>query len=98
MEKPAETATLSEEKHSINWGFVVWPLLILLLYALSEGPVTMVKYKGHISDGSRQSLEKFYKPLDWAYLKTPLHKPLGMYLHWWAPAWYDKNGDFDIVN
>ena len=38
-------------------------------------------------------LGKFYAPLYWAYNETPLHKPLGMYMHLWVPIAFKKNGE-----
>jgi hypothetical protein len=94
MEKPAETTTPKEAKHSINWGaLILWPIVILILYVLSSGPVSMIMEKS-ASSRSNQLARKFYAPLGWAYDNTPLHKPLGMYAHLWAPEFFDKNGDF----
>ncbi|HZQ45766.1 MAG TPA: hypothetical protein VFC07_02040 [Verrucomicrobiae bacterium] len=94
MEKPAETTTTAKEKQSIPWmSFVVWPFVILVLYALSVGPIMLVMDKGTISFGAGAFLKKFYGPLEWAYDKTPLHKPLGLYLHLWEPKWFDKKGE-----
>jgi hypothetical protein len=113
MEKPAETATpgpvapttAGVGKHSIYWGFIVWPVAILLLYVLSFGPVmrfgslmllTVTRnnkscfYTSPRRDGF---LARFYAPLGWAYNETPLHKPLGMYMHLWIPGAFDKNGE-----
>jgi len=91
VEEP-ETTTTVKEKHSINWGAIIlWPIVILLLYVLSLGPVMMMMEKGHIS--ARNVLFRFYEPLRWAYEDTPLRKPLGMYLHIWAPHYFDKNGN-----
>jgi hypothetical protein len=64
----------------------------LVLYVLSIGPVWMLMAKGNFSASGR-SLDKFYTPLKWAYLKTPLHKPLGIYFHLWAPTMFDKRGE-----
>ena len=92
-EKPAETTAPDEEKHSINWGaLILWPVVILILYVLIIGPVMMMMDK---SAGSRsnQLARKFYAPLGWAYDNTPLHKPLGMYLHLWVPEIFNKNGN-----
>jgi hypothetical protein len=105
MEKTAETIT-PKERHSIPWtGFIVWPLVILLLYALSFGPVmrfgsmmlllTTRNNQSYIHTSPQRDrfLGKFYAPLGWAYNETPLHKPLGMYMHLWSPTAFNKNGD-----
>jgi hypothetical protein len=92
MEKPVETTTPIEEKHSINWGFVVWPFAVLLMYVLSNGPMMMMMEKEHISVDHR-FVKMFYWPCGWAYFQTPLHKPLGMYMHLWVPNAFDKHGN-----
>jgi hypothetical protein len=98
MDAQPETTTPIEEKHSFNWqAFILWPFLILVLYVLSLGPVEMMTARGIISsapgDSVNELLYGFYTPLRWAYGHKPLHKPLGMYLHLWAPRLFDKNGD-----
>ncbi len=94
MEKPAETTKPKEERHSINWGaLILWPVVILLLYVLSGGPVMMMRDQGRIR-WDNQVVWSFYRPLTWAYNKTSLHKPLGMYFHLWDSNDYDKNGDW----
>lgn len=91
MERLAETTTPNEEKHSKSLpGFIVWPFVILILYVLSVGPVEMMEDKGRISHNN--PMLRIYEPLAWAYMKTPFHKPLGMYLHLWSKH-FDKNGD-----
>jgi hypothetical protein len=91
MEKPA-TTTPKNEKHSFNWGaLILWPVVIVLFYVLSAGPVAMMQEKGFISPGN-EFFNKFYEPFIWAYEDTPLHKPLGLYLHLWVPDIFDKNG------
>jgi hypothetical protein len=35
----------------------------------------------------------FYKPLEWAYYNTLLHKPLGLYYHLWIPSTIDNKGN-----
>src|ERR1700722_5006984 len=94
MNKQVGTTTPIKESRSFNWrGVLFWPFLILLLYALSSGPVLMLMEKRHLA--GNQFLNSFYMPLDWAYQKTFFHKPLGMYLHLWTDV-YDKNGEIVI--
>jgi hypothetical protein len=90
-EQPATTAP-ADAKHSIPWGFIVWPLVIPMLYVLSWGPGMMMYHNGRITSHN-QFAWKFYAPCFWAYSETPLHKPLGMYLHLWVPQDYDKTGE-----
>ncbi len=67
MEKPVETATAAEKKHTVNWvALILWPFVILLLYVLSFGPVGMLQESGHISPGN-EFLNKLYDPVVWAY-------------------------------
>ncbi len=106
MDEQPATTTPKDEKYSIPWtGFIVWPVLILLLYVLSFGPAmrfgSMVMVlrtrnnKSYIYNlGQRNGfLGKFYAPIYWAYNETPLHNPLGMYMHLWIPTAFNKNGD-----
>jgi hypothetical protein len=90
MEKPDETTTPNGEKHSINWGaLILWPAVILLLYVLSGGPYMKMLDKQHTG----HMVTEFYIPSARAYTDTPLHKPLGLNFHLWAPGIFDKNGD-----
>jgi hypothetical protein len=91
MEEPAETMT--EEKRVGRWsGYVVWAAGILVLYVLSIGPVTLMWRRDFLPPTST-FLWNVYSPLRWAYLKTPLHRPIGMYLHLWDPLSCDKKGE-----
>ena len=94
MEEPAETR--EETKHSGGFGiYALWAGVVLLLYVLSAGPLQLLVAKGIWQRRSigNFSLESIYDPLIWAYDETPLHKPLGMYMHLWCPGGWDKNGD-----
>jgi hypothetical protein len=89
-----ETTTLIEEKFSFNWRiFILWPFVILLLYVLSLGPVVGMQAKQR-DWYFGPALSVFYMPLEWTYEKTPLQKPLGMYLRLWAPEYFTKEGEF----
>ena len=92
MDEQTETATPKDEKHSINWGFIVWPVVILILYVLSSGPVMMMGAKGRIAPENKVVL-MFYSPFGWAMDVTPLGKPMRIYYHLWAPKHFDKNGE-----
>jgi hypothetical protein len=105
MEKPAETTTPKDEKHSVNLGFIVWPLVILILYLLSFGPFWMMIEKGLIGPlmitnrrviPNNKFIFKFYQPVFWAYDNTLFHKPLGIYLHLWVPKLIDNNGEYRL--
>jgi hypothetical protein len=93
MEAPPETKTPVGTKRSSGWWLlIVWPLVILLLYVLSFGPVFLLFSKGSLSPRNK-FIFNLYHPLFWAHARTPLRKPLGMYLHLWVPQIFDKNGD-----
>jgi hypothetical protein len=80
MDEQPAIAAPKDEKHSINWGaLILWP-------------VAMMEEKGRISH-SNEFMRVFYMPWTWAYNGTPLHKPLGLYLHLWLPKHFDKKGD-----
>jgi hypothetical protein len=94
MEEPAETR--EETKHSRGFGrFVVWVGTILVLYVLSLGPLAML---AEMMQKRNQPLPGWlyglYIPVTWAYEKTSLHKPLGMYFHLWCPSKFDKDGEY----
>ena len=87
-----QTDLPSEEKHSVSQtGFIVWLFVILSLYLISNGPIRMLETDGSCPDGN-ELVCRFYAPWKWAYNDTPLHTPLGMYLHLWDPAGFDKDG------
>ncbi len=93
MEKPAETTAAKDEKRSAFLpGFIVWPVVILLLYVLSIGPIWMLVVKKRIPPFN-EFMDTLYAPIEWAYGQAPLHKPLGMYFHLWVPTIVDKDGD-----
>ena len=80
-------ATTSEEKSSRSyWGFVLWPLTILLLYALSFGPLLLLYSKGLIN---HKFANIYTRPLDFLF-EAPLYR---MYLHLWVPNYYDIHGE-----
>lgn len=103
--KPETTITTaqntpSEDKHSFNWGWIAWPLVVLFLYGLSSGPYVMMVERQIHNDNSwllKGRVDKiantFYAPLGWVYESTFLHKPVGMYLHLWAPNLIGKDGN-----
>lgn len=93
MDERQEPTIPIEEKNSFNWRvFILWPVMILCLYVFSLGPVAMMDEKGLITTRNSYYFQ-IYLPLFWVYEATPLHKPLGLYLHLWAPKNFDKNGN-----
>jgi hypothetical protein len=91
-EQPEATVPAGEKHSSFLPGFIIWPFVILLLYIFSSGPVALLEDKGRVSRGN-VFLRQFYAPWRWAYNDTPLRRPLGMYLHFWIPNHFDKNGN-----
>jgi len=74
--------TASEEKSSRSyWGFVLWPVAVIVLYVLSIGPVLFATDRGIIS----HNVLNFYKPLVLVVNGTPLRKPFRMYQRLWLP-------------
>ena len=99
MEEPAETR--EETNDSRGFGiYALWAGVVLVLYVLSWGPFMMVAQKNFAARRTpnpnlMRPMARLYRPLGWAYAHTPLHKPLGMYLHLWSPQAWDKNGDIN---
>ncbi len=52
----------------------------------------MMMRNGHINIANK-TWWHFYRPLGWAYIRTPVHKPLGMYFHLWDSENFNKYGD-----
>jgi hypothetical protein len=93
MDEPTQSAEpTTEAKRSRGLAsYLVWGFGIVVLYILSFGPAVFLQISGTL--GPSTYAVYFYRPWNWAYRHTPLHKPLGIYLHLWAPSFYDKNGD-----
>lgn len=89
--KPAITE--AEDKQSSGLGaFLVWPLAVLIVYLLCIGPFVMLVDRQVVSGKMEAMLEVIYAPVEWAYDNTPLHKPIGMYLHLWSKR-FNAKGD-----
>lgn len=93
-----KTTKSKKKKRPIGWGWLVWSCLFLALYVLSVGPVVMIagRKKPVPHFAARIAVRRFYAPLGWVYETKLFHKPLGKYLHLWAPALYDRNGNMSI--
>ena len=86
--------TTNEEKSSRSyWGFVLWPLAVVVLYVLSAGPVLLAVQKG-ITDFRTL---RVYKPLATTIEATPLKTPFGMYLNLWCPGFYRGGTDLFFI-
>jgi len=79
----------------VVWVWLWWLGGILFLYVLSTGPVLMMVERGLIRSGQPgwRAAGIVYWPVSWAYQKTALHKPFGMYWHLWAPRLIDSKGN-----
>jgi hypothetical protein len=78
-----------------TWMF--WLGCAVLIYVVSAGPAAMLYVKGSLGRGtSYRIVGAFYLPLAYANEETILHKPLGMYLHLWAPELFDRHGQPNI--
>jgi hypothetical protein len=95
IETPESTVP-SHGKHSFNWGWIVWPGVIFVLYFLSWGPIMRLSGQKPLSQYNPVLLG-IYRPWVLAYFHTPLRKPLGIYMHWWAPAWFTEDGNWRMI-
>jgi len=78
--------------------FLCWAMVIFLLYLAGLGPtVWLIRTRGVPPMGSMayKTLTAVYAPVQWMYHDTPLHKPLGMYVHLWDPNDFDADGKMD---
>ena len=78
------------------WVWLCWLPVIVALYLLSLGPVMMMLQNRVISPSmpTITFIMTFYYPIDWAGNKIPmLKRPIGMYLHLWAPKLIDSKGN-----
>ncbi len=76
--------------------WIIVPVIFVVLYFLSVGPV-MLWVRSRLAVGAPpQSLSVIvtvYGPMEWLYDHTPLHKPIGIYLHLWIPDKFDSKGN-----
>ena len=90
MDEPTQPVE-PRRSRGFSWC-LIWGFMIVALYVLSTGPLARLEGKALIRPPVSRVLTRLYAPCNWAYAKTPLHKPLGMYLQLWCPT-YDKNGE-----
>jgi hypothetical protein len=92
MSDTTQPAPETDEKNSRGLGsYVVWAFVAVIVYVLSSGPAIRFTEK---SGKPSPIIELIYRPLGWAYGKTSLWKPLGLYWRLWAPRAFDKNGKY----
>jgi|ERR1043166_1407354 hypothetical protein len=88
MAETAQPTPETDEKKSRGLGsYVLRAFVAVMVYVLSSGPVLrfMVYCPRPRRDTVSYCYKIVYRPLDWAYAKTPLSWPLGMYWHMWVP-------------
>jgi hypothetical protein len=83
-------STASEEKGGRSyWGFVIWPVVAVMVYVLSIGPVAFLIDKGLVSGEALV----IYWPLQGAIEQSHLHKPFYKYVGLWvshpSDVWYE---------
>jgi hypothetical protein len=95
MDEPTQSAQPTEEvsrsggrAHYLGWAF-----MMVVLYVLSFGPFYLTAVNRRLTPAWAGVASVVYNPWQWAYYKTPLHKPLGWYMHLWCPRVFDKKGD-----
>ncbi len=65
---------------------VIIVVAALLLYVGSYGPAWGLVYHARISASAQGFCSKFYAPLLWVRMNTPLARPLNAYVDWWVLA------------
>jgi hypothetical protein len=93
MDVSPETTSTDAEK-SFNWhAFILWPIVAVILYILSLGPVVAILDRNGGLPNYSGFFEVFYYPMDKAYETPWFHKPIGIYLHWWDAKRFDEHGE-----
>jgi hypothetical protein len=91
----AEVEDKPEKSSKGVLGIFVWSLaVVFVIYILCTGPFFMMIERSLLSNPAvARATVSIYQPEFWAYKKTLLHKPLGMYWHLWAPSVFDIKGN-----
>jgi hypothetical protein len=103
MDEPAQPAEpRGEAKRAGGFAsYIAWGFVLVVAYLLSAGPATrvtslyMAPYPAYMASPGASFY--FFAPWRYAYWRTPIHKPLGMYMHLWLPEVFSRNGDFRLV-
>jgi hypothetical protein len=92
-EEPPDAPQKSVLHACVIW--LSWLTAAVGLYFFSVGPVVMLFDKQVIphNPGVANALAVYVRPCQWAYENTPLHTPIGMYLHLWLPDLFDAKGN-----
>ena len=93
--KTEKDSTASEEKGGRSyWGFVIWPVVAVMVYVLSAGPISLAVYKNVVPARALCA----YSPLRAVLGSTPLKNPFGKYLFLWSPEAFDRYWRSSLVN
>ena len=93
MPETAQPTAETAEKKSRGLGsYVVWAFVGIIVYFLSAGPVHMILNQKTIRGFADEALGYLYAPWRFVYFRSPLHRPIGMYMHMWSPDIFDKKG------
>ena len=81
---PAGDNAPSDSHRRGGWsGYVLWPLLLLVLYLLSIGPVAKYYHDRKVNTPPR-AVFAFYSPITWAYTSVP---GFNSWLEWYLKVW-----------
>ena len=86
-----------ESEESQKGGFplatvALWAAVVIILYVLGSGPIVMLVEKRTLSPQAQTFVGTIYAPVSWACEETPLHRPIGIYLHLWDTS-FNSSGD-----
>jgi hypothetical protein len=94
MPNPEKNHPDTDKKKSRGLGsYVIWAFVVVVLYFLSTGPISLMDKYGMLSPQSWGALEMVYSPISYLFEHTPLRRPMGMYMHLWRPEIFDKWGE-----
>jgi hypothetical protein len=99
MPETAQPTPETDEKKSRGLGsYAAWAFVTVMVYFLSAGPAERMREETQqlnrrLNYELNPIIFAFYEPWRYLYFSTPLHKPIGLYMHLWDPKHFDKNGD-----
>jgi hypothetical protein len=88
MEMTPDETTTEEKSGRSYWGFVIWPVVAVMVYVLSSGPLMLAMHKRLIGPWALC----IHRPLKDVIDYTPLDKAYYMYIHFWIPDVMDIHG------
>jgi hypothetical protein len=75
---------------------VVWAFVAVMVYFLSYGPAELMLMTRNVGPRTSDAIAYIYWPWSFVYFNTPLHKPLGLYMHLWNAKFWDKDGEIRV--